>query len=187
MLECFVDGNPLAIIVLCPNLSHHLGEEIANSFGSTYTRDVQGGTGTCKLAIRKPENNNRSLLRLVSYGRMSKHPVSALSLPSGAGPVLGAQSYAPKLVGVVATLVEAKVKEGHVEELGGEAAARGFFEWQVWPTDSSSHSRYGHKHNTWEPAAHLEQCPEILQQFHQRNLDLGMVEVMCSSVCQTAN
>jgi len=28
---------------------------------------------------------------------------------------------------------------------------------------------YGHKHNTWEPAAHLEKCPEILQQFHQRN------------------
>jgi len=27
---------------------------------------------------------------------------------------------------------------------------------------------YGHKDNTWEPAAHFEQCPEILQQFHQR-------------------
>lgn len=27
---------------------------------------------------------------------------------------------------------------------------------------------YGHKHNTWEPAAYFEQCPEILQQFHQR-------------------
>lgn len=25
---------------------------------------------------------------------------------------------------------------------------------------------YGHKHNTWEPAAHLEQCPEILRQFY---------------------
>ncbi|EAQ84068.1 predicted protein [Chaetomium globosum CBS 148.51] len=27
---------------------------------------------------------------------------------------------------------------------------------------------YRHKHNTWEPAAHFEQCPEILQEFHQR-------------------
>jgi hypothetical protein len=27
---------------------------------------------------------------------------------------------------------------------------------------------YGHKYNTWEPAAHLEKCSEILQQFHQR-------------------
>ncbi len=27
---------------------------------------------------------------------------------------------------------------------------------------------YGHKDNTWEPAAHFEQSPEILQQFHQR-------------------
>ena len=35
---------------------------------------------------------------------------------------------APKLVDVVKTLVEAKVKEGRVEELGGEAAVRGFFE-----------------------------------------------------------
>jgi hypothetical protein len=35
---------------------------------------------------------------------------------------------APKLVGVVATLVEAKVKEGRVEELGGKTAVRGFFE-----------------------------------------------------------
>lgn len=38
------------------------------------------------------------------------------------------KTTAPKLVGVVATLVEAKVKEGRVEELGGEAAVRGFFE-----------------------------------------------------------
>jgi hypothetical protein len=35
---------------------------------------------------------------------------------------------APKLVGVVATLVEAKVKEGRAEELGGETAVKGFFE-----------------------------------------------------------
>ncbi|KAK3897100.1 ATP synthase subunit alpha [Staphylotrichum tortipilum] len=34
----------------------------------------------------------------------------------------------PKLVSVVAELVEAKVKEARVEELGGEAAVRGFFE-----------------------------------------------------------
>jgi hypothetical protein len=27
---------------------------------------------------------------------------------------------------------------------------------------------YRYKYNTWEPAAHFEQCPEILQQFHQR-------------------
>jgi hypothetical protein len=27
---------------------------------------------------------------------------------------------------------------------------------------------YGHEHNSWEPGAHFEQCPEILQQFHQR-------------------
>ena len=26
---------------------------------------------------------------------------------------------------------------------------------------------YGHRHNTWEPAAHFEQCLEILEQFHQ--------------------
>ncbi len=38
------------------------------------------------------------------------------------------KTTAPKLVGVVATLAEAKVKEGRVEELGGEAAVRGFFE-----------------------------------------------------------
>ncbi|KAK3290117.1 uncharacterized protein B0H64DRAFT_413821 [Chaetomium fimeti] len=38
------------------------------------------------------------------------------------------KTTAPKLVGVVATLVETKVKEGRVEELGGEAAVKGFFE-----------------------------------------------------------
>ena len=38
------------------------------------------------------------------------------------------KTTAPKLVGVVATLVEAKVKEGRVEELGGKASVRGFFE-----------------------------------------------------------
>ncbi|KAK4463628.1 ATP synthase subunit alpha [Cladorrhinum samala] len=38
------------------------------------------------------------------------------------------KTTAPKLAGVVATLVEAKVKEGRVEELGGEAAVKGFFE-----------------------------------------------------------
>jgi hypothetical protein len=27
---------------------------------------------------------------------------------------------------------------------------------------------YGHEHNSWEPGSHFEQCPEILQQFHQR-------------------
>lgn len=26
---------------------------------------------------------------------------------------------------------------------------------------------YGHRHNTWEPAVHFEQCLEILEQFHQ--------------------
>ena len=38
------------------------------------------------------------------------------------------KTTAPNLVGVVATLVEAKVKEARVEDLGGEAAVRGFFE-----------------------------------------------------------
>ncbi len=28
--------------------------------------------------------------------------------------------------------------------------------------------RLRHMDNTWEPATHFEQCPEILQQFHQR-------------------
>jgi hypothetical protein len=27
---------------------------------------------------------------------------------------------------------------------------------------------YGHKHNTWDPAAHFKKCPEMLLQFHQR-------------------
>ncbi|EAQ85571.1 predicted protein [Chaetomium globosum CBS 148.51] len=27
---------------------------------------------------------------------------------------------------------------------------------------------YGNKHNTWEPAAHFEECPEVLEEFHQR-------------------
>jgi hypothetical protein len=27
---------------------------------------------------------------------------------------------------------------------------------------------YGHKHNTWEPVGHFDQCPELLRQFHQR-------------------
>ncbi|KAK4149623.1 hypothetical protein C8A00DRAFT_37779 [Chaetomidium leptoderma] len=27
---------------------------------------------------------------------------------------------------------------------------------------------YGHKHNTWEPAEHFDQCPEILEEFHQK-------------------
>jgi hypothetical protein len=26
---------------------------------------------------------------------------------------------------------------------------------------------YGEKHNSWEPAAHFEQCREILEQFHE--------------------
>ncbi|KAK4031200.1 hypothetical protein C8A01DRAFT_21551 [Parachaetomium inaequale] len=38
------------------------------------------------------------------------------------------KTTAPKLVGVVATLFEAKVKEGRVEELRGKAAVWGFFE-----------------------------------------------------------
>ncbi len=38
------------------------------------------------------------------------------------------KTTAPKLVGVVATLVKAKVKEGRIEELGGKAAVRGFVE-----------------------------------------------------------
>ncbi|KAL2014952.1 hypothetical protein VTK56DRAFT_6729 [Thermocarpiscus australiensis] len=27
---------------------------------------------------------------------------------------------------------------------------------------------YGHKHNTWEPVGHFDQCPELLEQFHKR-------------------
>lgn len=27
---------------------------------------------------------------------------------------------------------------------------------------------YGHEHDSWEPVAHFEKCPEMLQQFHQR-------------------
>ncbi|KAK4150401.1 hypothetical protein C8A00DRAFT_18056 [Chaetomidium leptoderma] len=27
---------------------------------------------------------------------------------------------------------------------------------------------YGNKHNTWEPAAHFEECPEVLEEFHQK-------------------
>ncbi len=27
---------------------------------------------------------------------------------------------------------------------------------------------YGHKHNTWEPATHFEECPEVLEEFHQK-------------------
>lgn len=28
---------------------------------------------------------------------------------------------------------------------------------------------YGHKYNSWEPAAHSEKCHEMLRQFHERN------------------
>ncbi|KAL2264075.1 hypothetical protein VTK26DRAFT_2569 [Humicola hyalothermophila] len=27
---------------------------------------------------------------------------------------------------------------------------------------------YGHEHDSWEPVAHFERCPKMLQQFHQR-------------------
>jgi hypothetical protein len=27
---------------------------------------------------------------------------------------------------------------------------------------------YGNKHNTWEPATHFEECPEVLEEFHQK-------------------
>ncbi|KAK4159490.1 hypothetical protein QBC43DRAFT_129472 [Cladorrhinum sp. PSN259] len=27
---------------------------------------------------------------------------------------------------------------------------------------------YGHEHDSWEPVAHLEKCPEMLEQFHER-------------------
>jgi hypothetical protein len=32
---------------------------------------------------------------------------------------------------------------------------------------------YGHEHNSWEPGAHFEQCPEILQQFHRKGLPIS--------------
>jgi hypothetical protein len=27
---------------------------------------------------------------------------------------------------------------------------------------------YGHKYNTWEPATHFEECPEVLEEFRQK-------------------
>ncbi len=32
---------------------------------------------------------------------------------------------------------------------------------------------YGHEHNSWEPAANFNKCPEVLIRYHERNLERG--------------